>query len=168
MPATTNLATATAKRPAPAAPKERVLVITRLLDAPPSLVFKVWTEPEHIARWWGCGQTQAATVSKCDLRPGGAWRVVMRLADGGEHRVCGVYREIVAPERLAFTWAWEDADGNLGHETLVTLTFAERGSKTEMTLRHAVFETTEMRDLHGEGWTVSLDRLAAYLATAAA
>ena len=167
MAATTNVATAPAKRLDAETQRERVLVITRLLAAPPSLVFKMWTEPAHMVRWWGCPRNKAATVTEHDLRPGGRWRVVMRLEDGTEHRVGGVYRELSPPERLAFTWAWEDADGILGHETVVTVTLAEKAQMTEMTLHHALFETTEMRDLHGEGWTASLDRLAAYLATPA-
>ncbi|HEX9702749.1 MAG TPA: SRPBCC domain-containing protein [Rhodospirillales bacterium] len=167
MAATTNVATAPAKRLDAETQRERVLVITRLLAAPPSLVFKMWTEPAHMVRWWGCSRNKAATVTEHDLRPGGRWRVVMRLEDGTEHRVGGVYRELSPPERLAFTWAWEDADGILGHETVVTVTLAEKAQMTEMTLHHALFETTEMRDLHGEGWTASLDRLAAYLATPA-
>jgi uncharacterized protein YndB with AHSA1/START domain len=165
MDATANAATAPARKTAAEAPKERVLVITRLLAAPRSLVFKMWTEPAHMVRWWGCPRNKAATVTEHDLRPGGRWRVVMRLEDGTDHRVGGVYREVSPPERLAFTWTWEDADGKSGHETLVTVTFAEKGQRTEMTLHHAVFETTEMRDLHGEGWTASLDRLAGYVAT---
>jgi uncharacterized protein YndB with AHSA1/START domain len=146
-----------------AAPAERVLLITRLLDAPRRLVFKAWTEPEHVVRWWGCAGSTVTTFKR-DLRPGGEYRVLMRLDDGTDHRVRGVYREIVEPERLVFTWAWEDAAGHLGHETLVTVTLVERGGKTEMTLRHAVFESTDMRDLHGLGWNASFDRLVAYLA----
>jgi len=167
MAANTNVATDLKDRPRARAPgdvpKERVLVITRLFDAPRALVFKMWTAPEHMVRWWGCGQTQKVDVTEHDLRPGGRWRVVMRQVDGGDHVLRGIFREIETPERLVFTWSWEDADGNIGHQTVVTVTFAERGPKTEMTLHHAVFETTEMRDLHGDGWTASLDRLAEYL-----
>ncbi|MGH6661147.1 MAG: SRPBCC domain-containing protein [Rhodospirillales bacterium] len=162
MAATTNVAIAPMKARKDA-PKEKVLVITRQFDAPRALVFKMWTEPAHLVRWWGCPRNKAATVTEHDLRPGGRWRVVMRLEDGTDHRVAGTFREVSPPERLVFTWANEDADGNRGHETLVTVTLAEKGRKTEMTLHHAVFETTEARDLHGEGWTASLDRLAEYV-----
>jgi len=162
MAARANLAT-TPRETAKEAPREKVLVITRLFDAPRALVFKMWTDPAHMVRWWGCPRNKAATVTEHDLRPGGRWRVVMRLEDGTDHRVAGAFREVSPPERLAFTWAWEDAAGNRGHETVVTVTLAERGRKTEMTLHHAVFESTEARDLHGEGWTASLDRLAEYV-----
>jgi uncharacterized protein YndB with AHSA1/START domain len=142
---------------------ERELVITRVFDAPRALVFKVWTEPERLVRWWG---PEGFTVPSCemDLRPGGAFRFLMRSPEGTDHRLQGVYREIVEPERLVFTWAWVDADGKPGHETLVTVTFAEHGAKTKLTLHQAVFESVESRDSHEEGWTECLDRLAVCLA----
>jgi uncharacterized protein YndB with AHSA1/START domain len=71
----------------------------------------------------------------------------------------------VEPERLAFTWAWEDADWKPGHETLVTVTFAEQGGKTRLVVHQAVFESDTARDLHHQGWSGSLDRLADYVAT---
>ena len=132
-------------------PAEQVLVITRILDAPPSLVFKVWTQPEHLARWWG---------------PEGVYRFRMRSAEGTDHWLRGVYREIVEPVRLVFTWAWEDSEGEPGHETLVTVTFAEDGGKTRLTMRQAVFESMTARDAHQGGWASCLDRLAEYVAEA--
>jgi uncharacterized protein YndB with AHSA1/START domain len=150
-----------------AAPADRVLTLTRVFDAPRSLVFKVWTQPEHLVRWWGCPNTKYATC-KLDPRPGGAWHVVMRLEDGTDQRVSGVYREVVPPERLVFTWAWEDTDGARGHETLVTVTFAEHGAQTKLTMRQEVFESVEMRDAHNIGWTTSLERMAGEIAAATA
>ena len=157
-----NSAAATATKPS-----DRVLTLSRVFDAPRSLVFKVWTQPEHIVRWWGCPTTKGATC-KLDPRQGGAWRVVMQLDDGADRVVSGVYREVVPPERLAFTWAWEDADGTRGHETLVTVTFAEQGAQTKLTLRQEAFESTEMCDQHRVGWTASLERMVGELAVAAA
>ena len=147
------------------APKaaERELVITRVFDAPPHLVFKAWTEPERLVRWWG---PQGFTTPSCtmDVRPGGAFRFCMRSPEGIDHWLQGVYREIVEPERLVCTWAWEDAKGKPGHETLLTVTFAEHGAKTKLTLHQAVFETVTARNGHQEGWTSALDRLAECLA----
>ena len=153
--------------PATDAQADRILLMTRVFDAPRELVFKAWIEPEHLARWWGCAMTTVTTF-KGDFREGGAFRVVMRLEDGSDHRVRGVYRAVEPPERLSFTWAWEDEEGNLGHETIVTVTLADRDGKTELTLRQAIFETEEMRDLHREGWTASFDRLVDFLAPARA
>jgi uncharacterized protein YndB with AHSA1/START domain len=148
-----------------AAPKsaERELVLTRVFDAPPGLVFRAWTEPERLVRWWG---PQGFTLPFCemDVRPGGAFRFRMRAPDGTDHWLRGVYREIVEPERLVCTWTWVDAEGNPGHETLLTVVLAAQGAKTKLTLYQAVFETVTARDAHQDGWTSCLDRLAAYLA----
>jgi len=143
---------------------ERELVITRIFDAPRHLVFQAWTEPDRVARWWG-PQGFVTTYWDMDIRPGGTFRVCMRSPTGAEHWKQGVYREIVEPERLVFSFAWEDADGKPGHETLVTVTFAERGGKTELTLRQAVFATVAARDDHYTGWASYLERFAKYLAT---
>ena len=89
----------------------------------------------------------------------------MRSPQWGDLWNGGVYREIVEPERLVFTFAWEDENGRRGHETLVTVTFAEEGGRTKMTFRQAVFESVEDRDGYAGGWSESFERLAAHLAT---
>ena len=142
---------------------ERELVITRIFDAPRRLVFQAWTEPDRVARWWG-PQGFTTVYHDMDIRPGGAFRVCMRSPEDAEHWKQGVYREVVEPERLVFTFGWEDADGKPGHQTLVTVTFAERGGKTELTLHQAVFETIARRDEHQHGWISTLERFAEYLA----
>jgi uncharacterized protein YndB with AHSA1/START domain len=141
---------------------ERALVITRTLDAPRELMFAAWTDARSAAQWWG---PKGFTSVSCtmDARVGGAWRRVMHSPDGVEHRAGGVYREIAAPERLVFTYAWEDAAGHPGHETLVTLTFRDLGGKTELTLRQETFQSVAARDDHRGGWSGCLDRFAEYL-----
>jgi uncharacterized protein YndB with AHSA1/START domain len=139
--------------------RERALVITRILEAPRAVVFRAWTEPDRAARWWG-PQGFVTTYCDMDVRPGGTFRVCMRSPEGTEYWKRGVYREVVEPERLVFTFAWEDAEGKPGHETLVTVTFAERGNKTELTLHQALFETVAKRDEHRRGWASTLQRLA--------
>ena len=144
---------------------ERVLAIERIFDAPPSLVFKAWTDPQHLVHWYG---PRGFTLPSCklDLRPGGAWRSCMLSPEGREHWVRGVFREIVEPERLGFTYAHENEGEASGHETLVTVTFAEQGGKTKLTLRQAVFESVKERDSHRGGWNSSMERLAEHLAKA--
>jgi uncharacterized protein YndB with AHSA1/START domain len=144
-------------------PAEGELVITRVLDAPRGLVFKVWTQPEHVVRWLG-PKGFSAPSCEMDLRPGGAWRACIRSPDGIDHRMQGVYREIVEPERLVFTFAWEDDQGVPGHQTLVTVTFAEQDGKTRLTFHQAPFESVESRDSHQSGWSECFDRLEDYLA----
>ena len=143
--------------------RERELVITRIFDAPRNVVFQAWTEPGRAARWWG-PQGFVTTYCDMDVRPGGAFRVCMCSPEGVDHWKRGVYREVVEPERLVFTFAWEDAEGKPGHQTLVTLTFAEHGNKTELTLHRAVFESVSRRDEHRAGWASTLERFAEYLA----
>jgi uncharacterized protein YndB with AHSA1/START domain len=130
------------------------LELTRVLAVPPSDVFDAWTNPDKLRRWWGPEGMSAAYV-ELDPRPGGAWRTCMKSdADGSEHWCQGVYREVVPPERLVFTWAWE-TDGEPGDQTLVTIEFRDLGGKTEMRFRHEGFETEQARDDHNAGWTSS-------------
>jgi uncharacterized protein YndB with AHSA1/START domain len=144
-------------------PESRVLVITRMMNAPRALVFKAWTAPEHLVRWWG---PKGFTLPYCklELRPGGAFRCVMLSPEGTQHRLDCVYREIVEPEKLSFTWRWIDAEGQPGHQTLVTVSFEEAGTQTKLTLHQALFESDTACDAHRGGWTESIDRLAAYVA----
>jgi len=148
-----------------AAPRE--LVFSRIFDAPRALVWKAWTDPTHVARWWGpTGVTNP--VCELDLRPGGAIRIDMRGADGSVWPMTGVFHDIVEPERLVFTTsAFEDADGQPRLAVLNTATFADHDGKTMVTL-HAVIVTSSPAveaSLAGmeEGWNQSLDRLAACL-----
>ncbi|HVG51240.1 MAG TPA: SRPBCC domain-containing protein [Xanthobacteraceae bacterium] len=144
-------------------PAERVLVITRVFDAPRDLVFRMWIDPGHAMKWWG-PRHHPATQMEMDPRPGGRWRHCLTgVADGRELWQGGVFREVVAPERLVFTFAWDET-GERGDETLVTVLFADEGGKTRMTLRQEPFQSVGERDGHGDGWGSTFDRLADYLA----
>lgn len=143
---------------------ERELVLTRIFDAPRRLVFQAWTDPDHLVHWLG-PQGFTGTILKMEVRPGGTYRFHMRGPDGGNLWRQGVYHEVVAPERLVFTYAWEAPEGTPGHETLVTVTFEEHEGKTKLTLRQALFESVTKRDEHQGGWSSSLARLATYLLT---
>jgi uncharacterized protein YndB with AHSA1/START domain len=145
-----------------ATPTAWELVISRAFDAPRDLVFKAWTEPARLARWWGPRGFKIPSC-KMDVREGGAWRVCMRSPEGSDHWVRGVFREVVAPERLAFTWAWEDDQGKPKHETVVRVDFTERDGKTRLVMRQGMFESENARDLHQGGWSSALDCLDDYL-----
>lgn len=147
-------------------PADRELVITRVFDAPRELVFRAWTDPARLAQWWGPRNFTAPSVD-LDLTEGGRWRTCIRSeADGTEYWSRGVYREIVAPERLVFTFAWEEPEGSPGTETLVTVVLDDEGDRTRMTFHHAAFSSAKERDSHEEGWAESFDDLAAVLAPA--
>ena len=146
------------------------LIITRILDAPRQLVFKAWTDPKHVAQWWGPkGFTNP--VCELDARPGGAIRIDMRGPDGVVYPMKGVFRDIVEPERIVMTTtAFDDDEGNPQLEALATATFVEHEGKTTLTLHGVVVKATPAVDGAlagmGEGWNQSLDRLADLLATA--
>ena len=92
----------------------------------------------------------------------------MHGESGATYTVRGTYREVTRPERLVFTWAWEDDKGKPGHESIVTVTLRELGPRrAEMTLHHEIFETKDSRDQHGQGWGGSFDKLVERLAAAA-
>jgi uncharacterized protein YndB with AHSA1/START domain len=140
----------------------QALTITRVFDAPRALVYQMWTQPHHMKHWWGPpGYTTLS--ARMDLRKGGFWRTHSRKYDGTEVAEQGVFRQIVEGERLVFTHAWEEADGSLGHETLVTVTFADDGDRTIMTFHQGDFITIESRDGHLEGWGLSFGMLKEYI-----
>jgi uncharacterized protein YndB with AHSA1/START domain len=142
---------------------QRELTIHRTFDAPRALVFKAWTEPQHLARW-SCPRGFTFSENSGDLRVGGAFSASMRSPQGTWHRLRGVYREIVAPERLVFTHTWLDESGQPGPETLVTVTLAERGGRTEMHFHQGRFDSVASRDGHEQGWSSCFERLAELLA----
>ncbi|MBV8536890.1 MAG: SRPBCC domain-containing protein [Alphaproteobacteria bacterium] len=143
---------------------DRVLVITRVFDAPPAAVFKAWIDPAQIVRWIG-PQSIKGEVKAMEPRPGGAYRIaLLHGASGPADVVSGVYHEVLAPQRLVFTWAWETPDGVRQHETLVTVTFHAKGKQTEMTLRQEIFQTRESCEKHRHGWQGSFDKVDEVLA----
>jgi uncharacterized protein YndB with AHSA1/START domain len=147
-------------------PSDRELVITTVFDAPRRLVFDASTKPEHVKRWWG-PRRFTMTVCEIDLRPGGAWRYVLRDNEtGGEDAWSGVYREIAPPERVVNTEGWEALPG---HEHLVTTTFDERDGKTTVT-SHLLYESKADRDGHLQsgmesGMRESIERLGELVGT---
>ena len=112
----------------------REIVLERLVDAPAAVVFRCWTDPTQMARWWGpLGFTNP--VCELDVRVGGAWRIVMRAPDGTDYPCHGVYREVVANELLMFTNIATDAAGGPILDGLTTVTFAEANGKTKLTVQ---------------------------------
>ena len=109
-------------------PSDKEILFTREFDAPRELVYRAYTTPELIKRWWG-GSHGKVTVAEVDLRVGGTWRYVMTANEGFEVAFHGEFREIVADERIVNTEVYEAMPDN---EALVTVTFAEQGGRTTM------------------------------------
>jgi uncharacterized protein YndB with AHSA1/START domain len=137
---------------------DEVLEITRTFDAPPALLWRLWSNPEHIVRWWG-PQTCWLEVCEMDFREGGAWRFWMRNGSGLDHWIGGTYREIRPHERLSFTYV----NAYDGHEMVVAIDFIDLGARTEMRFLQAPFLNEVERDGHRVGWTSTFELLAAYL-----
>src|SRR5262245_37703947 len=125
------------------------LTLVRRYKAPVEKVFAAFTNPEKIKAWWGPAPSDVTYLAEADLRIGGAFRVAFRTAEGEDHEVRGMYREIETNERLVFSWAWRTTPER---ESQVTLTFAPMGAETELTLRHENFFDEEARNNHNRGW----------------
>jgi uncharacterized protein YndB with AHSA1/START domain len=137
--------------------EETTLRLRRTFQAPRQKVFRAWTEPEELKKWWGPDgfSTPSAEI---DLRVGGRFRIAMKSPRDNVHVLVGTYREVRPPERLVYTWRWE-AEPEYG-ETLVTVEFLDRGESTEVVLTHELFPTQEACRGHEQGWKGSFDRLA--------
>jgi uncharacterized protein YndB with AHSA1/START domain len=161
---------------------EREFVISRVLDAAPEQVFEAWTDSKRMADWWG-PRDFTNPLCRIDPRPGGAYRIVMRSPEGAQCPLRGVFREVVRPERIVMTMDhselsedWHDLinpnrakeNHNPAGEVVSTVTFEEIGVRTKLTVR-VRFESAEICKAFvkmgmNEGWSQSLDCLAALLA----
>ena len=146
--------------------EDLVIVIARTFDAPRELVFKMFTDPKHLARFWG-PEGFTSTVREAVPRPGGAFHIDMRGPDGAIYPCKGVYREVVEPERIVYIGepdGGHGCGGGLPPRALVTITFAGHDGKTTLTI-NTRFEAAADRDAavkmgFNMGWASSLDRLA--------
>jgi uncharacterized protein YndB with AHSA1/START domain len=148
---------------------DRMVVISRVFDAPRELVFEAWTNPEYLLRWFaprGC----SFEIARIDVRPGGGFHSCIR-DESFECWCLGEYREIVRPERLVYSLAIADRHGNkvapasVGHdprwpqETLLTVVFEDLGGRTQLTLRQDVAESLAKETGAYPSWLEMLDRL---------
>lgn len=141
-------------------PDARSIDIRRRFPGSAALMWRMFTDPAHFARWWG---PEGTTCTKCaiDLRPGGAWETVITGAEMGDMPVGGIYREIDPPNRVSFTWGWRNAE--TPHESLVLIELTDIGDECEVRILHRDLGE-DQTDSHLGGWTSALDCLAAELA----
>lgn len=175
------LMTTTSEKPA-AGHDKNAFVIARSFDAPRALVWQAFTQPERMKQWWG-PKGVIIIASNMDLRPGGTYHYGMRTPDGKEMWGRLVYREIAAPERLVFVNSFSDANGGLTRhpivptwpiEMLSTFLFTEAAGRTTFTVNWSPLNPTpeERATFDGghdgmkQGWSGTMDQLAAYLAKA--
>jgi uncharacterized protein YndB with AHSA1/START domain len=140
-------------------PETLEISANRWLHAPISLVFRAFTEPHLLERWFCPSPDVALQVERCNPQVGGDYRFVFYFPGGRAVPVVGEYRIVEPPHRLVFTWTWEAPDPWAGVVTLVSVNLTECDGGTSVEVRHAQMEAGEMTDMHQSGWTATLARL---------
>ena len=138
-----------------AAPFE--LTLTRLIRAPREHVYDAFVDAAAL-RVWKCPRGMHVAEIAVDARVGGAWRLTMRSRDGSQFKVGGVYRELRRPDRIVYTWQWEEGP-MAGVSTLIEVNFSERDGDTRLEMLHTGFPAAPARDAHGHGWNGTLNKL---------
>ena len=135
------------------------LKVTRTFKASRQRVFRAWTEPEMMMRWFVEGDMEM-TVCEIDLREGGSYRLEGRMGEK-KWSIWGSYVEVRPPERLVYTWTWkhDPGFGETEGDTQVTVEFRDRGNETELVLTHERFASAQARNEHTQGWASCLNRL---------
>jgi uncharacterized protein YndB with AHSA1/START domain len=138
-------------------PGELTLEMTRVLPALPSVVFTAFSDSGELAKWWG---PEGFTVGSLDFEPrvGRIYQIEMQPPEADPFYLTGEFRKVDPPARLAFTFVYEEPDPD-DVETLVELSFRDRGGSTEVVFTQGRFKTEARRELHRNGWTDSFDRL---------
>ena len=152
-------------RPAAVAeqPSGLALHLERVLHASRPLVFEACIDPQELAKWWGPAGFTSPSI-EIDPRVGGGYRIAMQPPDGELFYLRGEFREVDPPNRLIYTFVWEDPTPD-DQETVVTLSFGDLERDTALVLDQGPFATEERRALHEAGWTDSLERLEASLSS---
>ena len=135
------------------------LTLVRKIKASPAKIWAAITEPDQMLKWWGPDAGPTLSVD-ADVRPGGRYSLLFRTMDGVERNPTGIYREVVPPEKLVFTW---DLPGAVEPETLVTFLLRPIETGTELTLTHTHLPDQAACDSHEMGWSGLLDKLPIFL-----
>ena len=134
------------------------LHLERVFDAPPSLVFDACTDPELLAKWWGPEGFTSPGI-ELDVRVGGRYRIAMQPPEGELFYLTGEFREVDPPNRLAYTFRWEDPDPTIRRRWSRSRCATRAQDRRSSTLDQGPFATQARHDLHHAGWTDGLERL---------
>ncbi|MDQ5850120.1 MAG: SRPBCC domain-containing protein [Pseudomonadota bacterium] len=137
------------------------LTLNRHYPVAPEKVWRAWTDPEAIKRWWGPGGSEPVSLAQLDVRVGGRFRILFGGPDGKAHECQGVYKEVVPNRKLVFTWTWPNSTPE--RESLVTIAFKQLAGGTELVFRHEQLFNEKVRDDHQRGWSASFDKLERFL-----
>ena len=133
------------------------LRLTHVINASRERVFSAWTVPAQMKQW-SAPEGVAVQEAHVDLKVGGNYHIQMLGSEGVEYNARGTYKEVDPPNRLVYTWGWDEKEHDVG-ETLVTVEFNDLGDATEIVLTHELFPNAEARDDHDQGWVSCLNRL---------
>lgn len=143
---------------------EGVLRVARTFNAPRAEVFRAWTDPKALKKWWAAGPGMSTPFAEVDLRVGGKYRLAMQAPnEKAPYIVGGIFTEVKPPEKVVCTWRWEGKDAEGDAESVVTVVFKERGKSTEVVLTHGPFVSKAESGEHTKGWEGCFDSLARFL-----
>ncbi|NRA36724.1 MAG: SRPBCC domain-containing protein [Planctomycetes bacterium] len=136
------------------------LIMKRVFKASRERVFAAWTNPEFLAQWWGAGAAYIAGDIMMDLRVGGAYQLQMKhVGKGIVHTTTGEFQEVIANEKLVYTWKWQDNPMQEAGATLVCVEFCDHADGCEVELTHSRFASEQSRDMHQHGWANCVAKL---------
>lgn len=138
--------------------EELILELERILPAGRDRVFGAFADADQLAQWWGPAGFEIPAID-FEPRVGGSYRIEMKPPEGDAFALIGEFRVVEPPERLAFGFVWEQPDPD-DVDMVADLSFEDRGESTRLTLRQRPFRTEARRELHREGWSETLDKLA--------
>ena len=140
------------------------LTLNRHYPVAPEKVWRAWTDPQAVKRWWGPTPGEPVSVAELDVRVGGRFRIVFGGPDGKMHECAGTYKEVVPNKKLVFTWCWPNSTPE--RVSVVTIVFKDLNGKTELVFTHEQLFDEAARDGHKRGWTGALDKLEHFLKAA--
>jgi uncharacterized protein YndB with AHSA1/START domain len=140
------------------------LSLQRHYPVAPEKVWRAWTDPQALAKWWGPGPGEPVSLAELDVRAGGRFRIVFGGPDGKMHECAGVYQEVVPNRKLVFTWSWPNSTPE--RVSVVTIEFRAAGKGTDLLFKHEQLFDEKARDDHKRGWTATLDKLEQFLSVA--
>jgi len=140
--------------------QEPQLRLSRVYPASPEKVWRAWTDPQTLSRWFGPGEPDSVTHAQMDVRVGGSYEIAFRTQDGEEHRVSGIYQEVEPQRRLVFSWAWQSTPERV---SLVTVELQPAAGGCELRFLHERFFDTDARNNHARGWNASFAKLGTML-----
>jgi len=143
---------------------DTAIKVTCVFKAKPERVFDAWTQADQLARWFGPSSEFGCETPEFDCRVGGNYRLRLIAPDGDIYCVFGKYLELDRPNRLAFTWQWEESTSDKG-ESHVSIEFIPDNEGTRLVIVHDRLASIDSRESHGSGWIGCLSRLVPYVET---